>query len=255
MIYRVVLALFLVGSLHAEPFVYGGGLSKSNKQIERNKSSIYKLKQETSRLREEIEGLRSIVEGLNNTIRKLQQQKNPNNSAAINDMASLLDKINQNYVSKEEMRKALKVSTSNSTTKRKTAQKASEAKKPSKEGGLAGASSSALYSKGVRLVNKKRYTDAKKRFDILSERGYKKASTYFYLGEIAYRTGKYSRAVEEYKKSAELDEYAGYMDKLLLHTGLSLEKNGDKAQAKRFFQAIIDGYPETTSAKIAKKHI
>jgi len=102
---------------------------------------------------------------------------------------------------------------------------------------------------------KKRYTDAKKRFDILEGRGYKKAATHFYLGEIAYRTGKHTRAIDEYKQSAELDENAGYMDKLLLHTGLAMEKSGDKAQAKRFFQAIIDGYPGTSSARVAKKHL
>ena len=45
------------------------------------------------------------------------------------------------------------------------------------------------------------------------------------------------------------------MDRLLLHTALSLEKSGDKEQARNFFQAIVDGYPGTTSARIAKKHL
>jgi TolA-binding protein len=254
MILRVLILAILSVSVWAEPFVYSSSSSAGSKQIKRNKQAIYRLKQETARLREDIDGLRSIIEGLNRTINRLKQQKVSDNTATLNDMASLLDKINQNYVSKEEMRKALKVSSPNTPPAGKTERTKTKPKKSS-SGGLGGASSAALYSKGVRLVNKKRYEAAKKRFDILAARGYKKPSTHFYLGEIAYRTGRYSTAVEEYKQSAELDENAGYMDKLLLHTGLALRKSGDKAQAKRFFQAIVDGYPNTSSAKIARKYL
>ncbi len=252
-----VLLIFAISAIFvsAEPFVYSSGSSSSNKQIKSNKTAIYRLKQETARLREEIEGLRSIIEGLNRQIMQLKRQKSSDNSAAINEMASLLDKINQNYVSKSELKRAIDASTTLSTTKISSKKTATQKTTKTATKGLEGASSSALYSKGVRLVNKKRYLEAKKRFDILAKRGYKKASTHFYLGEIAYRTGHYDTAVEEYKHSAELNENAAYMDKLLLHTGLSLEKSGDKDQAKRFFQAIIDGYPQTTSAKVAKKHL
>ncbi len=253
--YGVLLIVFLGVGLWAEPFVYSSSSSASSKQIKKNKSAIYRLKQETARLREEIDGLRSIIEGLNRSVAELKQKGNSDNSVAINDMASLLDKINQNYVSKSELRRAIETSTSTIPQESKKPKGTKKSSKPSSSSGLEGASSAALYSKGVRLVNKKNYTQAKRRFDILAKRGYKKAATHFYLGEIAYRTGKYSTAVEEYKQSAELDENAGYMDRLLLHTGLALEKNGDKEQAKRFFQAIVDGYPGTTSAKVAKKHL
>ena len=253
---RFLLVLLLVGGMvHTEPFVYSGG--SSNKQVKRNKTAIYRLKQQVAQLREEIDGLRSIIEGLNRSVGQLQQkQAGSGDKKLLTDIANLIDKINQNYVSKSELERALKNARSSSlssTTKKVTPQP--KPKPAPKASGLAGASSSALYSKGVRLVTKKRYTEAKKRFDILAGRGYKKAATHFYLGEIAYRTGKYSRAVDEYKTSAELNENAAYMDRLLLHTGIAMEKSGDKGQAKRFFQAIVDGYPNTTSARIAKKHL
>ncbi len=255
---RLVLLILVTVGVWAEPSVYSGSGS-SSRQVKRNTNAVYKLKQETARLREEVEGLRSIIEGLNRTVGRLQQKNGGGaNEKLLNDMSILLDKINQNYVTKSELSRALK----NGKVKhsaRKESPKPSKVSKPAKtassNGTLAKASSSALYSKGVRLVAKKRYTDAKKRFDILEGRGYKKAATHFYLGEIAYRTGKHTRAIDEYKQSAELDENAGYMDKLLLHTGLAMEKSGDKAQAKRFFQAIVDGYPGTSSARIAKKHL
>lgn len=243
------------GMMHAEPFVYGGG--SSNKQVKRNKTAIYRLKQQVAQLREEIEGQRSIIEGLNRTVGQLQhKQPGSGDKKLLTDIANLIDKINQNYVSKSELERALKsTQASTASSESKTPTPKPKPKPAPKTGGLSSASSSALYSRGVRLVNKKRYSEAKKRFDILAERGYKKASTHFYLGEIAYRTGKYTQAIDAYKASAELDENAAYMDRLLLHTGIAMEKSGDKGQAKRFFQAIVDGYPNTASARVAKKHL
>jgi len=178
-------------------------------------------------------------------------------------MSRLLDRINQNYVTKNELSRALKnkhYKVTQNTTRKTKIPKLEVVEKPTKKpivggSGLNGASSAALYSKGVRLVNKKRYREAKRRFDILRSRHYKEAETHFYLGEIAYRTGAYSTAIDEYKQSAERNENAAYMDRLLLHTGIAMEKSGDKTQAKRFFQAIVDGYPGTSSARIAKKHL
>jgi TolA-binding protein len=257
MLLRLFLVLLLSGGLWAEPSVYGSSAS-SDKQIKRNRTAIYKLKQQTAQLREEIEGLRSVIEGLNRNISQLKQkQGSSGDKKLLTDIANLIDKINQNYVSKRELDQALKrynpprvASSASNKSKPKTSQKPKI-----KSDGLSTASSSALYSKGVRLVNRKRYTEAKRRFDILAERHYKKAATHFYLGEIAYRTGKYTRAIDEYKQSAEQNDNAAYMDTLLLHTGIAMEKNGEKQQAKRFFQAIVDGYPGTISAKVAKRHL
>ncbi|NPA28201.1 MAG: tetratricopeptide repeat protein, partial [Epsilonproteobacteria bacterium] len=86
-------------------------------------------------------------------------------------------------------------------------------------------------------------------------RGYKRAESYFYLGEIAYKRKKYKDAIKFFQNSAILNEEAIYMDKLLLHTAISLNKLGKKREAKSFFQAIIDSYPDTQSAKEAKRYI
>jgi len=249
-----LIGLLLTGGLWSEPFVYGGG-SGTSKQVKRNRQAIYKLRQQTAQLREEIEGLRSIIEGLNRTVAQLQKKNGvSSDKKLLNDIANLIDQINQNYVSKTELQQALKRHSIPRSTPKPTQAK-TEKKTTPKADPLASASSAALYSKGVRLISKKRYREAKRRFDILRSRHYKKAETHFYLGEIAYRTGAYSTAIDEYKQSAELNENADYMDRLLLHTGIAMEKSGDKEQAKRFFQAIIDGYPGTSSARIAKKHL
>ena len=84
------------------------------------------------------------------------------------------------------------------------------------------------------------YDDAKKRFTIADAKGYKPAASNYYLGEIAYYTQQYEDAIFYYKKSAGLYDKAEYIDVLLLHTAISLERTGNKEQAKLFYQNIID---------------
>jgi len=245
--------------LYAEPSVYGNAASYSSSQSGDRAAGV-SLREEIAQLREELEGLKSIVQGLSMAQNQAQQKSHTGASSAsvdsklIQDLGSMIDKINSDYVSKDDLKRALKsgkVAKSRSSTDNSTSKTA----KSTKENALQKASSSALYSRGVRLVKQKKYSMAKLRFDILKKRNYKKSSTYFYLGEIAYRTKAYSDAVSYYQTSASANESASYMDTLLLHTALSLKKQGDMAQAKKFFQAIIDSYPNTNSASEAKKHL
>ncbi len=242
----------------AEPSVYGNsGAYGSTKQ---NKNAILSLQEELAQLKQEVEGLKSIVEGLSITLNQAQQKEASSGSRSdaklLQDLSAMIDRINSNYVSKSALKKALKSGKiATGSNKAKPASKEQPHKKEKPKSRLEKADSSALYSRGVRLVKKKKYSMAKLRFDILQKRRYKKASTHFYLGEIAYRTKHYADAIAYYKTSAGADENANYMDTLLLHTGIALEKRGDKSQAKRFFQAIVDGYPDTGSAKVAKKHL
>jgi len=263
MLSRIVVLMGLwVAMVWAEPSVYRSTYS-SDKRIKANQTEIFKLHQQVDQLREEIDGLRSVIEGLNRAVGVLQQSSSSSrDTKRIAELSDRLDRVRRRCATKTELKQALaKRSTTLPVSKTPVASKPSAPKPASSAasgtvtGSLNSASSSALYSRGVRLVAQKRYREAKRRFDILAARGYKKAPTHFYLGEIAYHTGAYDTAVDQYKRSAEANEHAAYMDKLLLHTGLALEKKGDKAQARRFFQAIVDGYPNTASARIAKKHL
>lgn len=243
------------GLLQAEPSVYGRSYGGSG-QSEKNRKMIYSLRQQVNRMQEEIDGLRSVIEGLNQQLNQLRREKKgsaagvtPEQLAGLERRISELEKRPAAPVRSREAGKSGKNSSVSPT--------ASSAKKsiPSGDDYLRKAASDKLFSRGVRLINQKRYSEAKKRFTILKGRNYKPASTHFYLGEIAYRTGQYDDAIKDYQKSAELNENAAYMDRLLLHTGIALEKSGDKEQARNFFQAIVDGYPGTSSAAVAKKHL
>jgi len=256
----VHIALFVCVSnvvLLAEPSVYGnsnGGFSSPDKAIGKNKKTIAILKRKIDHQNERIDGLRSIVEGLSATVHTLKQgmQTQPNNGTddtLLKELGVMIDKINSEYVSKVELKKAL-------SSKKDVPLSSTEAMKVKKEATpLNGKNTKKLYSEGVRLFVKKRYDEAKKRFVITDTKGYKAAASNYYLGEISYYTKQYEDAIFYFKKSAGLHDQASYIDTLLLHTAVSLEKNGEKAQAKAFYENIIVNYAGKKSATIAKQKL
>jgi len=223
--------------------------------IIQNRKTITALKRRVSELEERMDGLTSLVEGQNATIAEMKMANsmgagNPagsDNTALIKELGVMIDKINASYVSKEELQKIL--------GGKKIAVSKPAMKKQGKSESFEGKSTAKIYSEGVRLFVKQRYDEAEKRFTITDTKGYKPAASNYYLGEIAYYTKKYEDAIFFYKKSVSLYDQASYIDVLLLHTAISLEKTGDKAQAKTFYKNIIDNYPDKKSAKIAKEKL
>ncbi len=226
--------------------------------IVQNRKTITSLKRQLAEQGERIDGLTSIIEGLNASMAELKM--NPasstmnggnDNTALLKELGVMIDKINDNYVSKAELQKALKGNYKRSSKVSSTKSK----KKSVSSDSMEGKPTSQLYSEGVRLFVKKRYSEAKKRFTITDTKGYKPAASNYYLGEIAYYTKKYEDAIFYFKKSVGLYDQASYIDVLLLHTAISLDKTGDKSQAKTFYQNIIDNYEGKNSAKIAKQKL
>ena len=224
--------------------------------IIQNRKTITALQRRVDELEERINGVTSLMEGLNATIAEMKMVDSmsgntatanaPDNTQLLKELGLMIDNISANYVSKDDLKEALAgKKLTNNRTKNPTATSTS----------LDGKSTSKIYSEGVRLFVKQRYDEAKKRFVITDKKGYKPAASNYYLGEIAYYTKKYEDAIFYYKKSASLYDQASYIDVLLLHTAISLEKTGDKGQAKIFYKNIVDNYPDKKSAKIAKSKL
>jgi len=255
-----------VTSVVAEPSVYGfgtesveqGGYSSQN-SMKRSKATIASLRQKIAEQNERIDGLTTIVEGLSATLNTLQQRREASssmknstscdNTALLKKLGAMIDKINADYVSKAELQKVLK------SKGRYNPVDNTEKPKNSSSDSLKGKSTATLYREGVRLFMKKRYSSAKKHFEMTDLQGYKPAASNYYLGEIAYYTKQYEDAIFYFKKSAGLYDQASYIDTLLLHTAISLEKSGEKAQAKAFYENIIANYAGKKSAKIAKQKL
>jgi len=250
--------------LQAEPSVYGFGRSESNTHTSQSsvnsRRTLSALKQRIAQQDERIDGLTTIIEGLSASLNELQMKQThipavvesgQSNDALLQKLAAMIDDINENYVSREELQKALGNS---SAPKKSTAKSSVKSDKKEKES-LQGKSNATLYSEGVRLFVKKRYSEAQKRFTVTDIKGYKPAASNYYLGEIAYYTKKYEDAIFYFKKSAGIYDQASYIDTLLLHTAVSLERSGDKGQAKAFYKNIIENYSGKKSAKIAKQRL
>lgn len=259
---RLVEAIFFLSMgtvlAMAEPSVYGnsGGFSSPQKTISKNQKKISALKRTIAQQNERIDGLQSVVEGLSATVHELQEngqssksEQNGDNTALLKELGMMIDKINGDYVSKAELQKALSAKGKYLPS---TKDKSKTSESSSKVESLEGKSTKKLYSEGVRLFVKKRYDEAKKRFLLTDTKGHKPAASNYYLGEISYYTKQYEDAIFYFKKSAGLYDQASYIDTLLLHTAVSLEKSGEKAQAKIFYENIIANYKGKKSAKIAK---
>lgn len=253
-----VLVLFTSLTIQAESSLFGPSKSEvaNQKLSAQNKEQITELIRRINALNERVYGLTTVVEGLNTTINELRRSQSAQPASNAGDFSVLeiqIERIRRECVTHKEL-DGLIAAGQKSGTKKSSSAKTTN-KKQSSEALMSGKTNSALYSEGVRLFQKKKYSDARKRFVITQSKNYKPAASNYYLGEIAYYTKKYSDAIFYFKKSAGLYDQASYIDTLLLHTAISLEKTGDKPQAKVFYQTIIEDYPRKKSAKIAKRNL
>jgi len=243
----IVLAFLLVGVLSAEQSVYSDAdFIDSDAIAKKNSREIFRLKQKINALNEKIEGLKSIIDGQANEIAQLKQNVNTTNlEKIINELSQRVAAL-ESKPPKVVEKVVVKNSSAIGGVKEIVEPKKEEPKK---------ISSKELFKKAVLNFNKNRLTKAQEQFKELLKRGYKSASVNFYLGEIAYKRGKNTDAISYYQKSATLNENASYMDRLLLHTAITLHRSGKKQQAKNFFEAIVSSYPDSASAKEAKKYL
>lgn len=210
------------------------------------------LEQKVAEHSEQIDGLRSIVDGLNEKLNQLTRtnetlmQEADANKELLFELRERIDKINQNYVTKDEFTKKSKqsiVAPANNIVKTDSI---STKKKKTKE---------EYYKDGLTQYKLKNYEEAKINFKQSAILKYNDALSYYYLGECAYYLKSYNEAVGYYKKSVGINDNATYMDVLLLHTAVSLENTKEIKQAKLFYEMVIEKYPSSNSATIAKKKL
>jgi TolA-binding protein len=237
--------------------LYGFGIEEGTPMTEQTQApltTMTAMRQKIAQQDERIDGLTTIIEGLSASLNELRSGNmnsssngTQNSDALLQKLAGMIDEINANYVRRDELNKVLAKSTTPS--KKKTP------KSVSTQDSLSGKTNATLYSEGVRHFVKQRYSEAKKRFSITDTKGYKPAASNYYLGEIAYYTKQYEDAIFYFKKSAGLYDKASYIDTLLLHTAIALDKTGEKSQARAFYENIIENYPSKKTAKIAKDRV
>lgn len=270
----------------AEPSAFGAGdlnnpnpygLTNEEKLILENKKELQSVIQKhnaqnakVETVTERIDGLQTIVEGLAQTsneqrivLQKLQESIAPdaNDTSSIDDikkqvaanteniaqfkslleeLSRVVDGINTNYVSKEEFTaliKQLKVTLPTSTVSAPKGDNTS------------------IEKEAKKLYDQKNYVEAQHNFEMMVQKKYKVAEANFMIGECYFERKAYKEAVMYYKESAARSEKALYMPTLLLHAGISMEKSGDIATAKGFYQATISKFNGSGAAKEANERL
>ncbi|WP_368029820.1 tetratricopeptide repeat protein [Arcobacter sp. s6] len=196
--------------------------------------------------------------------------------AALAKITTLVNKINSDYVSSSELeknmqqfitreefealKKTLGVKTTQVTPKKTNQEKSSAvetnvtADEVIKEN-LTAEDKVKLLNDAKKDFDAKNYNSAIPKYEKLVEVNYKPAEGNFYLGEMWYIRKKYDLAISHFKKSAVLYDKAAYMPTLLLHSAISFENTKDKDNAKNFYSTLIDLYPSSSEATIAKKNL
>ncbi len=251
-----------------EPSVYGAGdidsaepygLTATEKNVLENRKQVQFLTNRVAEQQNRIDGLTTIIEGLNKQILELKEllveSQKPNDDynktySLLLNLGEMIDQINNNYVTQEDLRMAMgggnSMNGGNNTIQYRNRPITNST--PSLD-------LSDVYREGVQLFSRKSYNAAQTRFEETLRQNYKAASSSYYLGEIAYYTNNYEDAIAYYKKSASLYDQASYMKILYLHTAIALSRTGEQEQAKGFFQYVIDHYPGTKAASIAKQNL
>jgi TolA-binding protein len=274
----------------SEPSVFGAGdlnspnpygLTHEEKLILENKKELQAVVQKNNAqnskvetVAERIEGMQGILEGLsqktnenslalqsltdkynteNNTSLTLDQigkqvEANTENiaqfKALLEELSHAVDDINANYVTKEQFSvliKQLKVSIPKTT--------------PSTTAVSEKTDIGSIEQQAYQLISQNKYADAQTNFEKMVQKKYKVPEALYMIGETLFERKSYKEAVAYYKDSASRNQKAGYMPTLLLHSGISMEKSGDTATAKAFFQATVSKYGGSGAAKEAQEHL
>lgn len=115
-----------------------------------------------------------------------------------------------------------------------------------------------LYSAGKQAFDDGRYEEAREKFkEFLSK--YPKSenadNAQFWMGEIYYREKWYAEAVMEYQKVIEDYPDGNKVPASYLKQGLSFFNLGDQTNARIFLQVVVDHFPSSNEAKIAREKL
>lgn len=266
------------------------GLTSNEKVILETKKTLNKVSvksnnqaNELDSLRERIDGLQSIIESLsrkahNNKInlQKINEANSRSNETSdeydkriseivqantqsidtmkvtLSEISLVVDKINKEYVSKDEFNNLV---TEVNSFKGLIAKELKGNKPSSSDSRFSKVSNVDIYNRAKANFDKKYYTKAIEDYDYLIKHNYKPAYAHYMIGEMNYRRKNYSNAISYFKKSSSLYSKASYMPTLMLHSAIAMDKTGDSSHANAFYKAIVSKYPNSSEAQKAKKYL
>ncbi|OCX43316.1 hypothetical protein A7X81_08760 [Campylobacter ornithocola] len=218
---------------------------------------------------QEIQNLRAYIE----ENRQIQEKNYQEIQKVLGEITTLINKINDDYISKEDMNQTITFFQSEITRVQNQAKvtpiapivkddnktqeviqdinETQEEVIEKKDDSWKKLQSSEILKKAIDETNKNQFEDAKEKFEYLISIHYKPARSTFWLGEIRYKQQDYAGALGFYKKSSAISTKGDYVPKLLYHTAISLDKVGDPKSANKFYKALKTAYPDSPEAKVS----
>lgn len=273
----------------AEPSAFGAGdlnapspygLTHEEKLILENKKELQNVIQKNNAQNAKVETVAERLDGMQGIIEGLSQKSNENTLALKNlsekyavesnasltmeqlgkqvtanteniaqfktlleELSHVVDGINANYVTKEQFAALIKQLKVNVPA-------ASAVSTPSEK-----MDNTLIEQQANKLFSQKKYSEAQPYFEKMVQKKYKASEALFMIGETLFERQSYKEAISYYKDSASRNEKALYMPTLLVHSGMSMEKIGDVAAAKAFYQATVSKYSGSGAAKEANERL
>ena len=260
---------FGAGLNSAKPY----GLTPQEKAILQNKKNISKLKMQIDYLNDQVSqlklklsnyddiisqklsGFSTMLDELNTAKANIQnlQKNDENQSQQIEQINQKIQSLEENITAiKESIKEMSKIQNENfNNLKAAIIQILNTLKQKNKP-----LSAKTAFLKARKLYFSNKLNEAKQLFLYSLQRKYLPATSSYYLGEIAYRQGNYKEALAFYKKSINFyPKKTSFTSKLLYHTGISFLKLGQKNNAKLTFQKLINDFPTSKYANLAKKEL
>lgn len=172
-------------------------------------------------------------------------------TTVITELSHVIDTLNANYVSKEELNKVVNDVNDFKDLLFKELKKVN---KPVVDP-LSKMKNADIEAKARELYRKKYYTKAIEYYEYLIQKNYKPARSHYMIGEMYYYRKNYKKAIGYFKESATRYSKANYMPTLMLHSALSMRRSGDKKNGEKFLEALVVKYPDSKAAKIAKEEL
>lgn len=285
---RLIVVISLVSSLvlASEPSVFGAGnlnspdpygLTSEEKLILDNKKEIQSVVQKNNlqsakveTVTERLDGLQAVVEGLGQTVNEhktvlakiaessasdgklaltmeeLQKQSTANTEnitqlkTLIEELSHVVDSVNASYVTKEDFSQLVKQLKMKLPVKIESSVKMDPV---------------TIEKKAKELFDQQKYAEAQTYYETLIQKKVKVSESNFWIGESYFKRKEYKSAIAYYKESASLNDKAAHMPTLLLHTGNSMEENGDLTNAKAFYKATVSKYSGSGAANEAQDRL
>ena len=208
---------------------------------------------------ESLDSLKKAIESLGGLIQKTDegyQQRFKDLDAQFESLQqALVEQRAQMVVERKETNATLSVANNETNATKAPASDLNATTKNEKNVALDSLANGVVFSDGIAFFNKGELDKSRQYLEHALAKQYKPATSLFYLGEIAYQQKRYADAIAHYKESATRYDKADYIPTLLLHSADCFEKIGDKANAKKFLEMLIEAYPKSKQATEGKKKL